>query len=93
MATKEEILKSKGEVWEYNTYQVTHVDDAYIAMEEYAKQQSINFLDWVEGNYSIAYIGFRITRERGEESYVWTNISGVRLTLPELYELYLLNKK
>ena len=95
MPSKEEILQRKNDAdTSISTCSIHgYIEPIYEAMEEYAKQQSINFLDWVENNYSIAYEGFKITREREEISYVWTDIIKVRFTLSELYELYLLSKK
>lgn len=52
--TKEKILVNKGGAFEY-TYvlEVTPVDDAYKAMDAYAKQEAIGFLKWVIKNDGI----------------------------------------
>jgi hypothetical protein len=46
--TKEEILLNKGEAWEYsNRLIVSPYEDALYAMSEYAKQEAINFAQFI----------------------------------------------
>ena len=85
MATKEEILYKQGEAWEYsNTLKVTPVYNAYIAMEEYAKQEAILFAKFIN------------THKLDYQSTLCGKWMGLNLEIfssEYIYELYLRSKK
>lgn len=55
---KEEFIRNQGKPWEYGHYvQVTPVEDALKAMDQYAKQEAIEFAAWTyESGYTCYYI-------------------------------------
>ncbi len=85
MKEKEEILEMHYALHEER---IKYYSSVYDAMDEYAKEIAIGFLDWAVDNYSVSYEGFGISyNEKGEEGYV-NNINGERVYLPALFELF-----
>lgn len=87
--TKEEI-RHKNNI--FLTSDVTFDEhNIYAAMDEYAKQEAIEFLKWAVNEHSVDCEGFSLSGNRflgGDTKFV----NGEELTMSQFYELYLKSK-
>ena len=84
--TKEQIL-GNNEITEWSIY----FERAKTAMDEYAKQDGIEFLKWAVKNHSVDYEGFNLSGNRllgGDTIFV----NGEELTMSQFYDLYIQTK-
>ena len=87
--TKEEI-RHKNNIYLSKEETFTETD-IYSAMDEYAKQECIEFLKWAINEHSADYEGFSLSANRllgGDTKFV----NGEELTMSQFYELYLQSK-
>jgi hypothetical protein len=66
-------------------------NNIYSAMDEYAKQECIEFLKWAVKEHSVSFEGFSLSGNRllgGDTKFV----NGEELTMSQFYELYLQSK-
>lgn len=84
--TKEQI-RHNNDIWlsEEETFDENNI---YSAMEDYAKQECIEFLRWAVKNHSVPFEGFSLSGNRllgGDTKFV----NGEELTMSQFYDLYL----
>lgn len=88
---KEEILDKTG--WKYHSSLEAISDKIYEAMDEYAKQQAVDFSEWKEKYawWCEEYEEDGITKL---DNILWSNSSVIpqNITTEELYNLYLTEK-
>ena len=93
--TKEKILQDKITYSQSDYYGeinfVVEREDCYEAMDEYAKQECIEFLKWAVKEHSVPFEGFSLSGNRllgGDTKFV----NGEELTMSQFYDLYLQSK-
>ena len=87
--TKEEI-RHKNDIYlsEEETFDENNI---YSAMDDYAKQECIEFLKWAVNEHSVPFEGFSLSGNRllgGDTKFV----NGEELTMSQFYDLYLQSK-
>jgi len=92
--TKEEMLEKRIITFPSDDNQMTDEGikrNVYAAMDEYAKQEAIEFLKWAVNEHSVDCEGFSLSGNRflgGDTKFV----NGEELTMSQFYELYLKSK-
>lgn len=99
--SREEILDKQ---YEGKPYAAIKEKEVLAAMDEYAKQESIGFAEWINGDYTEvesaelrrkAWVNFRENEVlvHGSDFHYTTLINEVGLTTEQLFELYLQSKQ